>query len=252
MKIKVHFEYVEYKNSKLATFLSKIKSGFWGFIAWMGLFLLPLMIACGIASQSGNALAALIVVGVIAIGSYVSLFFIDERKIAKQKDEKNAHKAETPKYTHSKIIPDSMIEFTLEDYRKKYIADALDVSQKIMTALHMHEEFLNTVDEIVATINNDLLIYESLFGKRIYLDTPPKFKEILENIPDKAVGIAIYNCLLKQSFDGVRSGIIIGHIPDVLLPEFDSASTKIFDMTKEELKVFLVQKISQKLAQGED
>ncbi len=252
MKIKIHFEYVEYKDSKLATFLSRIKSGFWGFVAWMGLFLLPLIIACGIASQSGNALVALIVVGSIAIGSYIFLFFIDERKIAKQKGKKNAPKAETPKYTYSKIIPDSMIEFTLEDYRKKYISDALEVSQKIMVALRMHEEFLATADEIVATINNDLLIYESLFGKQLYLDTPPKFKEILENIPNKAVGIAIYNSLLKQSFDGIRSGIIIGHIPDVLLSEFDSSSTKIFDMTKEELKVFLVQKISQKLTQGEN
>ncbi|MBE6555025.1 MAG: hypothetical protein E7663_02155 [Ruminococcaceae bacterium] len=252
MKIKVHFEYVEYKNSKLATFLSKIKSGFWGFVAWMGLFLLPLIIACGIASQSGNALVALIVVGIVAIASYVFLFFIDERKIAKQKEEKNVPTAETSKYTHSKIIPDSMIELTLEDYRKKYIADALDVSQKIMYALHLHEEFLNTTDEIVSTINNDLLIYESLFGKRLYLDTPPKFKEILEKIPDKAVGIAIYTCLLKQSFEGVRSGIIIGHIPDVLLSEFDSPTTKIFDMTKEELKEFLAHEISEKLAKEED
>ena len=249
MKIKVRFEYVEYKNSKLATFLSMIKSGFWGFVAWMGIFVFPLAFACQIASFYGNELIALIVVGVIAIGSYIFLFSIDERKIANQKDGKCVPETETLNYTNSKIIPDPMIELAPEDYRKKYIADALDVSQKIMNALHMHEEFLNTTDEIIATINNDLLIYESLFGERIYVDTSPKFKEILENIPDKAVGIAIYNCLLKQSFDGVRSGIIIGHIPVVLLSEFNSESTRIYDMTKEELKDFLVEKISEKLAQ---
>ena len=198
-----------------------------------------------------------VTIGLFALGYYLIVRESkpDEDRQQKERifsnEEKTVPTAETSKYTHSKIMPDSMIELTVEDYRKKYIADALDVSQKIMYALHLHEDFSNITDEIISTINNDLLMYESLFGKRLYLDAPPKFKEILEKLPDKAVGIAIYTCLLKQSFEGVRSGIIIGHIPDVLLSEFDSPSTKIFDMTKEELKEFLVHEISEKLAKEE-
>ena len=119
-----------------------------------------------------------VTIGLFALGCY---FIVREGRpdeARQQKEQcfsnegKTAPTAETSdKYTYSTVTSNSTVDLSLEDYREKYIIKALDVSQKIMYALHLHEDFLNITDEIISTINNDLLMYESLFGKRLYCGT---------------------------------------------------------------------------------
>lgn len=254
MKIRVQFYYTEYKNSKIATFLSKLKSGIYGFMAWLGLFLVPFGFAGHIGSMYGCAPEALTVVGIIAIILYFLLFLIDESKIAERKnrklDQKNGKSNINQydyKYTYSRIIPDSMIELPIEEYRIKHISNALEVCEKTMIVLNLHNEFLYTKKEIIDTINNDLLIFESIYGKQLYLNNSTNYKSLLDNLPDKAIGISLYSSLLKNDFAGLRPGIIIEHVPKILLSEFNSPHSKIFNMSKESMRRFLIKEIKKRL-----
>ena len=90
MKIKFTLRFWEYKDSKLATFISMVKGSVGGFFAWIGMFLLPLIIGCGIASQYGAAGTVAIVIGIIAVVSYGFLFLIDEDNIGLKSESSKA------------------------------------------------------------------------------------------------------------------------------------------------------------------
>lgn len=104
-----------------------------------------------------------------------------------------------------------------------------------------------TKKEIIDTINNDLLIYESIYGKQLYLNNSTNYKSLLDNLPDKAIGISLYSSLLKNDFAGLRPGIIIEHVPKILLSEFNSPHSKIFNMSKESMRRFLIKEIKKRL-----
>lgn len=254
MKIRVQFYYTEYKNSKIATFLSKLKSGVYGFIAWLGLFLVPFGFAGHIGSMYGCAQEALTAVGIIAIILYLLLFLIDESKIAERKSIKMDQKSRKSninqddfKYTYSKIIPDSMIELPIEEYRIKYISNALEICEKTMLLLNLHSEFLFTKKEIIDTISNELMIFEAIYGKQLYLSNSTNYKNLLDNLPNRAIGISLYYGLLKNDFLGLRPGIIMEHAPKILLSELNSPHTQILNMSKENMRRFLVKEIKKKL-----
>ncbi len=90
MKIRLTYTFKRYE-SKLATFISICKGSVAGFLAWLGCWMLPFIIAMG--TTGGNAVLA-IIMGVVIIGGYIALFFIPEYKIDERRKQRLIQKIE--------------------------------------------------------------------------------------------------------------------------------------------------------------
>lgn len=152
MRIKFTFRFWKYRDSKLATFISIAKGSIGGFFAWIGLFLLPLIIGCGIASQFGAAGIVAIVIGIIAVASYLCLFLIDEDNIGL----KSEHRVETSQNS-TPVNTSASEKNSIEKLRLNQITQAITFAAVYTQQLSIADEFLSTREEITKILNNDPL-----------------------------------------------------------------------------------------------
>lgn len=91
-------------------------------MGWMGLFLIPLIVSAGIASQTGYAWVAIVVVIAVALISYGCLFLIKEEKIAEKRERKLGISSASDKnqFVHEtiKLCPD--LEMKLNQVKNKF------------------------------------------------------------------------------------------------------------------------------------
>ena len=164
MKIKFTLRFWEYKDSKLATFISMVKGSVGGFFAWIGMFLLPLIIGCGIASQYGAAGTVAIVIGIIAVVSYGFLFLIDEDNIGLKSESSNAPASTMQSENQA---PQEQSE-GISEQRLDQITKATTFAAIYIQKLSVADEFLDTREEIIKCLNNDLSVYEMIFKSELY------------------------------------------------------------------------------------
>ena len=240
MKIKFTLRFWEYKDSKLATFISMVKGSVGGFFAWIGMFLLPLIIGCGIASQYGAAGTVAIVIGIIAVVSYGFLFLIDEDNIGLKSESSNAP---TSTKQNENQAPQEQSK-GISEQRLDQITKATTFAAIYIQKLAVADEFLDTREEIIKCLNNDLSVYEMIFKSELYNEANEKTKAILDQQGMKAVAISLHIILsLSDNFPQMRHGEIYSEISKVIYKDIQTESIAMFSMTKQELKSYFVESI---------
>ena len=252
MKIKHTFFYTKYENSKLATAISMLKSGFAGFLAWIGLFLLPLLIGCGIASQYGAAGVVAIIIGIIAIISYFCLFLIDEESIALKKEEQlvkqidNIKSQENETNKNSNTQKESQIhaiqQYSLEELRINQINISTQAAEDYLKNYKISQYFNDAKKEIFNTLNSFLKIYEMLYGKELYLYSNEKMIGLLYDLSETAVFIAIdYILRISENFPDLKKGQIYEKMKKII--DLNNEKSELFEMSYEELRNYLINQI---------
>lgn len=238
MKINLTFRFCEYEDSKIATFISMMKGSVAGFFAWLGLFLLPFMIGCGIASGYGAAGTVAIIIAIVAVLSYIGLFFIHEDSIAAK-----AKKKRSPRKI-KKLSRNNQVYVPIEKLRLRQIVKATAFANIYIQKLSIADEFLSTREEIVETLNNDLLVFEMLYKEELYNEYNEQTAAVLSQQGMKAVAISLYTILaLSDDFPQIRHGEIYGAITKVIHRDMKTNSTAICSMSKQELKIYFVDSI---------
>ena len=198
-KIKITYKYTKYEHSKLATAISMFKSSFGGFLGWMGIFLIPLIVSAGIASQTGYAWVAIVVILAVALISYGCLFFIKEEKIAENKEKKLGISSENnnPQFAQKPIELYSVLEDKLNQ-AKNHFSDLISRFSK--------EETLNVYkDECYADLETFLHLFQNNSSSVRISISEETSSEDMKKIWDKADifldAISLYYFLeLKDEF----------------------------------------------------
>lgn len=246
MKIKFSLRFWKYKDSRLATFISMVKGSVGGFFAWLGMFLLPLLIGCGIASQFGLAGTVAVIIGITAIASYGCLFLINEDRIGLKAASANTT-------TASEQVGDSLAakkeSRSISELRLDQITKATAFAAIYIQRLSVANEFPATREEIIKCLNNDLLVYEMIFKSELYNESNEKASAILDQQGMKAVAISLHIILaLSKDFPEMRHGEIYSEISKVIYKDIQTENIAMFSMTKEELKAYFVESIRANVA----
>lgn len=197
MKIKFTFRWTNYPDSKLATFISKLKCSFAGFLAWCGLWLFPLMIAAGIASTYDKALIAIIVVAACTLISYGLLFLIDESKIAAKKSSKlNARRAKTEFITKEKDLASA----TVGAFRDAMCNYFLSVSESFAQDFGKNFEFEDKRSLIFGCITDTVDTAIKINGPRFFDENDPTMSEKRNEAASKIFALTYY---FLNGFDSV-------------------------------------------------
>ncbi len=197
MKIKLTFRWTNYPDSKLATFLSKVKGSFAGFLGWCGLWLLPFMISAGIASNYGKALVAIIVVAACTLISYGLLFLIDESKIAAKKSSKlNAKRAKAEPSAKDKYLASATVS-ALRDAMCNYF---LSVSEEFAQDFGKNFEFEDKKSLIFGCITDTIDTAIENNGPHFFDENNPTMLEKRNEVASKIFAITYY---FLNGFDSV-------------------------------------------------
>lgn len=239
--MKVRFTYYQYK-SKLATFVSMLKSGIVGFSLWFFIFFIPAFIICMACSASGAVMGG--VLGgsfVIALITYIIFcFVVDEEKINKNylkkkginKPSQNISLADA-----AKILQDMESE---KAYRRDscYEQLLLIVSDFANQNL-LFDEYDRVEDKVKSDIASRFRINEAMFGT-FYAKDDENSRNIVRAMEDFSFQIGIYYLFgLDSVFPDNKIGEILSIIgeyePEQFNVQFSLLDYSVEHISRDEL-----------------
>lgn len=213
-KIHMTVNFTKYPSSRLATFLSMVKSGIAGFLIWVGIFLVPLIVAGGVGSLYGVALPAVLCVVGVMLASYGCLFFVHEDKIAAKKAVKANASSEVQDM--DKSAPDAG-----EVLNNMFVGYISTLPQDTAKTLGLLDRYEAVKQDILDSISSHIRFLSAIYGPYYNTDCCDNAEELRKSTAQFAFSISIYYLFdLKKEFPDVRTGDILEVIGKIDRAEF--------------------------------
>lgn len=211
--MKIRVTYYQYP-SKLATFVSLLKSGIAGFAIWLIPFFVPAFIFL-IGEAEGVLIGGLFGGGFgLALITYIIFCIkVDAEKINDKYLKKNPSKASVPQISPLEMVAiTNQIEEDKKNKRDAFYQHLLSIPRDYAFENGMKSKYQSIELEIGASISSHLKFYELMF-KDFYLKEDENNRATVESLEDFAFSIGIYHLFdLEKAFPNVRTGDIVGII----------------------------------------
>lgn len=211
--MKIRVTYYQYP-SKLATFVSLLKSGIAGFAIWLIPFFVPAFIFL-IGEAEGALIGGLFGGGFgLALLTYIIFCIkVDAEKINDKYLKKNPVKISVPQISPLEMAAISnQIEEDKSNKRNAFYQHLLLIPRDYAFGNGLRTKYQSVELEIGASISAHLKIFELMF-KDFYLKEDENNRATVETLEDFAFSIGIYHLFdLEEAFPDVRTGDIVGII----------------------------------------
>lgn len=247
--MKVRFTYYQYK-SKLATFVSILKSGIVGFSLWFFVFFIPAFITCMACGASGAVIGGVLggAFGLALITYIVFCFIVDEEKINEKYLKKKGLNKPSQNISLSdaaKIVQD--IKADNINQRDAFYQRLLLIVRDFAYENGLLEDYKAIEMKIGEDIRSHLRVYETMFGA-FYVSGDEKNEDIIQTLEKFAFGIGIYYLWgLDLLFSDIRTGDILSIIGEYDPEQFNVQLSLLDDSVELISRNELIERITSEL-----
>lgn len=247
--MKIKFTYYQYK-SKLATFVSMLKSGIVGFSVWLFAFFIPAFIICMACGASGAVIGGVLggAFGLALITYIIFCFTVDEEKI----NEKYLKKKGLNKPSLN-ISFDVATEILRDmEGKKAYRRDTFCEHLLLIVSEFANKNLLFDVydrveDKIKSDIASRFRISEAMFGD-FYVKDDINNKKIVKSIEEFSFRIGIYYLFeFDLEFSDIKTGDILTIIGEYKPEQFSTQMSPLDDSIEHISRDDLVERIKTEL-----
>lgn len=247
--MKVRFTYYQYK-SKLATFVSMLKSGIVGFSLWLFAFFIPAFIICMACGASGAVIGVVLggAFGLALITYIIFCFAVDEEKINEKYLKKKGLNKPSQNISLSdaaKIVQD--IKADNINQRDAFYQRLLLIVRDFAYENGLLKDYKAIEMKIGEDIRSHLRVYETMFGA-FYVSGDEKNEDIIQTLEKFAFGIGIYYLWgLDLLFSDIRTGDILSIIGEYDPEQFNVQLSLLDDSVELISRNELIERITSEL-----
>lgn len=247
--MKIRFTYYQYK-SKLATFVSMLKSGIVGFSAWLFAFFIPAFVICMACGASGAVIGGVLggAFGLALITYIIFCFTVDEEKI----NEKYLKKKGLNKPSLNISLADAAEILRDMEGKKAYRRDTFCEHLLLIVSEFANKNLLFDVydrveDKIKSDIASRFRISEAMFGD-FYAKNDINNKKIVKSIEEFSFRIGIYYLFeFDLEFSDIKTGDILTIIGEYKPEQFSMQMPPLDDPIEHISRDDLVERIKTEL-----